>query len=264
MTSPSGLTGTNPRGPADLTGKVIAVAGASGASGRAALRRLAAAGATLAAAGTDPARLDSALDATRAAVPGARASGQVLDLLDPQAAHDWADHIEAEHGHVDGLIHLVGGWRGGKSFDDTHLADWDLLQDLLFRTVQHTSLAFHDPLLRSPDGRYAIVSATGATRPTAGNAAYAAAKAAAEAWTEALADSFAKAARETGDPEAEPTAAAAILVVKALLTPEMRAAKPNAKFAGFTPVDDLADTFAGLWNRPAAELNGQHLWLTPR
>ncbi|WP_037571088.1 SDR family NAD(P)-dependent oxidoreductase [Phaeacidiphilus oryzae] len=253
----------------DLTGKVVAVAGASGASGRAALRRLAAAGAVVSAADNDAERLDAVLEATRAAVPGARVSGQAVDLLDPQAARDWADHIEAEHGHVDGLIHLVGGWRGGKSFDDTHLSDWDFLQDLLVRTVQHTSLAFHDPLLRSPAGRYAIVSAAGAAKPTAGNAAYAAAKAAAEAWTGALADSFAKAARaaagpESGDPEPEPTAAAAILVVKALLTPEMRAAKPNAKFAGFTPVDELAEAFAGLWNRPAAELNGQHLWLTPR
>jgi NAD(P)-dependent dehydrogenase (short-subunit alcohol dehydrogenase family) len=244
-----------------LDGHVIAVAGASGGAGRATLLRLARGGATLSAADTDAARLEAALDATRAAVPGARISGQVLDLLDPQAARDWADHVQSEHGRVDGLLHLVGGWRGSKTFRDTDLADWDLLEDLLVRTLQHTSLAFHDALLGSPHGRFAVVSAAAASQPTAGNAAYAAAKAAAEAWTRALADSFAK---ETTGQDGRPAAAAVILVVKALLTPEMRAAKPDAKFAGYTPVAELADAFADLWTRPADELNGQHLWLTPR
>ena len=254
-----------------LEGRVVAVAGATGMAGRATVLRLAAAGATVACSGTDARRLDVVLDATRRAVPGAVVVGQVLDLLDPQAAGDWADHIEAEHGGVDGLIHLVGGWRGGKKFTDTDLSDWDFLHDQLVRTLQHTSLAFHDVLRRSPAGRFAIVSASAVARPTAGNAAYATAKAAAETWTLALADSFRglALAEAAADPEADPAlyqqrTAAAILVIKALVTPEMREAKPNAKFAGFTDVADLAETVADLWNRPATDLNGQHLWLTPR
>jgi len=239
-----------------LEGRVVA-------AGRATVRRLAAAGAGVACSGTDARRLDLVLDATRRAVPGSVVFGQVLDLLDPQAAGDWADHIEAEHGSVDGLIHLVGGWRGGKKFTDTDLSDWDFLHDQLVRTLQHTSLAFHDALLRSPAGRFAIVSAAAAAKPTAGNAAYASAKAAAETWTLSLADSFRTLAEADPDQSA-PSAAAAILVIKALVTPEMREAKPNAKFAGFTDVDDLAETVVDLWNRPATDLNGQHLWLTPR
>ena len=246
-----------------LDGRVVAVAGATGPAGHAAVRRLAAAGAVVACAGTDARRLDVVLDATRRAVPGAVVVGDVLDLLDPQAAGDWADHVEAEHGSVDGLIHLVGGWRGGKKFTDTDLSDWDFLHDQLVRTLQHTSLAFHDALRRSPAGRFAIVSAAAAAKPTAGNAAYATAKAAAETWTLALADSFRTLAE--ADPEQSPqSAAAAILVIKALVTPEMREAKPNAKFAGFTDVADLAESIADLWNQPATDLNGQHLWLTPR
>ncbi|MBC3841866.1 SDR family NAD(P)-dependent oxidoreductase [Streptacidiphilus sp. 4-A2] len=250
-----------------LDGRVVAVAGATGTAGRATVRRLAAAGATVACSGTDAHRLDLLLDATRRAVPGAVVVGQVLDLLDPQAAGDWADHIEAEHGSVDGLIHLVGGWRGGKTFEDTDLSDWDFLHDQLVRTLQHTSLGFHDALRRSPAGRFAIVSAAAAAKPTAGNAPYAAAKAAAETWTLALADSFRKLAdadREADPAQSPQRAAAAILVIKALVTSEMREAKPNAKFAGFTDVDDLAETVVDLWNRPATDLNGQHLWLTPR
>lgn len=246
---------------APLAGRVVAVAGATGPAGRAALRRLAADGATVIAAGSDPRRLDAALDATRAAVPEAAVSGQVIDLLDPQEVHDWADHLEAEHGHVDGMFHLVGGWRGSRTFFDTRIDDWDWLQDRVVRTLQHTSLAFQPALLRSSAGRYAMVSATAAHRPTAGGAAYAAAKAASEAWTLSMAASFRK---ETPAQDGTPTAAAAILVIKALVTPEMRANKPDATFDGFTDTADLADTLAGLWARPAAELNGQHLWLTAR
>ena len=33
--------------------------------------------------------------------------------------------VRAEFGRVDGLVHLVGGWRGGESFTETDLADWD-------------------------------------------------------------------------------------------------------------------------------------------
>ncbi|MFB7669084.1 SDR family NAD(P)-dependent oxidoreductase [Kitasatospora sp. NPDC056138] len=244
-----------------LTGKVIAVAGASGPAGQAVLRRLAAAGATVIGADIDPQRLDAAVDHVRTAVPGARISSQVIDLLDPQEVHDWADHLEAEHGHVDGVFHLVGGWRGSKTFFDSRIDDWDFLHDRVVRTLQHTSLAFQPALVRSEAGRYAIVSAAAAHKPTAGGAAYAAAKAASEAWTLSMADSFKK---ETTSADGEPTAAAAILVIKALVTPEMRAEKPEAKFAGFTDTADLAETLAGLWDRPAAELNGQHLWLTAR
>ncbi|MEU0276347.1 short-chain dehydrogenase, partial [Streptomyces sp. NPDC006307] len=64
--------------------------------------------------------------------------------------------------------------------------------------------------------------------------------------------------------EAGPKAAAAILVIKALVHDAMRAERPNAKFAGFTDAKDLADAIAGLWEKPAQEVNGQRLWLTPK
>ena len=235
----------------DLKGRVVAVAGATGMAGRAAVLRLAQAGATVACGDIDARKLDELMDSVRRAVPGAVVVGQVVDLLDPQAARDWADHIEAEFGRVDGLVHLVGGWRGSKTFADTDLADWDFLHDMLVRTLQHTSLGFLEALQRSDDARFAIISAAGAHKPTGGNAAYATAKAAAEAWTLAMADSL-----------KDSSAAAAILVVKALVSPEMRAEKPNAKFAGFTETADLAEQIVSLWARPADEVNGTHLWLT--
>ncbi|MEU6544737.1 SDR family oxidoreductase [Streptomyces sp. NPDC046859] len=242
-----------------LSGAVIAVAGAGGPAGRASLRRLAEAGATVVGADNDPERLAEAVDAARYACGGASVTGETVDLLDLESTRDWALRTEKEFGHVDGVVHLVGGWRGSETFIKTSLDDWDFLELLLIRTVQHTSLAFFEALQRSDRGRYVLISAAGATKPTAGNASYAAAKAAAEAWTLALADAFRKAGGADG-----PTSAAAILVVKALVHDAMRADRPNAKFAGFTDVHDLADAVVGVWDRSAAEVNGKRLWLTEK
>lgn len=246
-------------GTGPLEGAVIAVAGAAGPAGRATLLRLAEAGATVVGADAHPERLAEAVDAARYAHGGASVTGETVDLLDPDAAREWADKTETEFGRIDGLVHLVGGWRGSANFADTNLSDWDALEKLLIRTVQSTSLAFQEGLQRSDRGRYVLISAAGATRPTAGNAAYAAAKAAAEAWTLALADAFRKAGGEEG-----PRTAAAILVVKALVHDAMRAERPTAKFAGFTDVKELAEAIAGVWDRPAPDVNGKRLWLTPQ
>ncbi|WP_020137084.1 SDR family oxidoreductase [Streptomyces sp. 351MFTsu5.1] len=242
-----------------LSGAVIAVAGAGGPAGRAALLRLAEAGATVVGADNDPERLAEAVDAARYASGGATVTGEPVDLLDLGSTQDWARHIEKDFGRVDGLVHLVGGWRGSETFIKSSLDDWDFLELLLIRTVQHTSLAFYEGLQRSERGRYVLISAAGATKPTAGNASYAAAKAAAEAWTLALADAFRKAGGADG-----PTSAAAILVVKALVHEAMRAERPNAKFAGFTDVEELAEAIVGVWEKPAAEVNGNRLWLTDK
>ncbi|SFD07474.1 SDR family NAD(P)-dependent oxidoreductase [Streptomyces aidingensis] len=252
-------TQTPAAGGGPLEGAVVAVAGAGGPAGQAALLRLAEAGATVVAADADPARLAAGVDAARFAHGGATVTGDTVDLLDLAATREWAAQTEKEFGRIDGLVHLVGGWRGAPSFADTDPHDWELLEKLLIRTVQHTSLAFEPALSRSRNGRYVLISAAGAARPTAGNAAYAAAKAAAEAWTLALADGF----RKAGGPQG-PSAAAVILVVKALVHEAMRAERPEARFTGYTDVRELAEQIQALWNKPAAELNGQRLWLTPQ
>jgi NAD(P)-dependent dehydrogenase (short-subunit alcohol dehydrogenase family) len=235
-------------GTADLTDLVSVVAGAGGAAGPPLVTRLARAGATVVALDTSQGRLDEVVADARAASGSDRVEGRVVDLLDPTATADLAADVHARHGRVDGLAHLVGGWRGGVHLAEEPLEDWDWLHDLLVRTLIHTSRAFHDTLRASPRGRLVVISTVQAQAPVATNAMYAAAKAAAEAWTLAVADSFAG----TG-------AAAVILPIKALLTPAMREAEPDAAFDGFTDVADLADTIHDLWLRPARDLNGKRI-----
>jgi NAD(P)-dependent dehydrogenase (short-subunit alcohol dehydrogenase family) len=126
-----------------------------------------------------------------------------------------------------------------------------LLHDLLVRTVQHTTRAFHEQIAASPHGRFVLVSSKQAQAPTATNAAYAAAKAAAEAWTLALADGFEGSA-----------ATANILVVDAILTPRMRAQAAAMDFPTFTPAEDIAEGIAFLCSDAAQKMNGQRFPLT--
>jgi NAD(P)-dependent dehydrogenase (short-subunit alcohol dehydrogenase family) len=233
----------------DLADRVIAIAGVGGGLGPVVAQRLAAAGAIVA--GTD--RKQEVLDALAAylELPPERWDGRAVDLLDQDAVRAWCAALVERFGRVDGLVHLVGGWRGGEPLHEAPLSDWDLLHDLLVRTVQHTSRAFHDQIAAGSRGRFVLVSAKQAQAPSNTNAAYAAAKAAAEAWTLALADGF------------EPGGATAnIIVVEAILTPRMREESPEEDFPTFTPAEHIAEAIAFLCSEAAGKMNGQRLPLT--
>jgi NAD(P)-dependent dehydrogenase (short-subunit alcohol dehydrogenase family) len=234
----------------DLEGRVIAIAGAAGGLGPSVAGTLAAHGATIAATDVSQQRLDelqSALD-----LPGERFDARVVDLLDEDAARAWASDLGDRFGGVDGLLHLVGGWRGGQPLPEAPLSDYEWLHDLLVRTVQHTTRAFHDALAASDHGRFVLVSSSQAQTPEGTNAAYAAAKAAAETWTLALADSF----KDTA-------ATANIVVVNAILTPQMRAENPDKPFRSFTSAEQIAAAICFVCSDAAAKMNGKRLSLHP-
>ena len=211
--------------------------------------RLAAAGATIAGADVSQEHADAV--GAQLGLPPERWDGRAVDLLDEEATRAWCAALLERFGRVDALLHLVGGWRGGVPLHEEPLADWAFLHDLLIRTVQHTTRAFHDALLAGEQGRFVLVSAKQAQAPSNTNAAYASAKAAAEAWTLALADGF------------EGTAATAnIIVVDAILTPRMREESPGEDFPTFTPAEDLAEAIAFLCSDQAKKMNGQRFPLT--
>lgn len=230
--------------PAPLADRVIAVAGAAGNLGPTVVQRLASAGSRVCACGRDQASLDAL------ATDVGDIDTDAVDLLDPAATRAWADDLASRHGRVDGLVHLVGGWRGGAPIEEAPLEDWDFLSSLLVRTVQNATQAFASRLMASGHGRFVLVSSGQAQAPTHPNAAYAAAKAASETWTLALADRF----RGTG-------ATANLVVVGAIVTPAMRAESPDRDFSTFTPAEEIAEAVAYLCSDAAASMNGQRVTL---
>ncbi len=210
-----------------VRGLTVLIAGATSASGRAVAQKLVAAGAHVIAVGT---RRD-ALDELAASVPSVEV--RVCDLTDALAVAALAKEIRSTTGPVDGVIHLVGGWRGGGGLTDQSDADWEAL-DRSFATLRVTSREFYNDLIGSSAGRLAIVSSTSVEHPAAGGANYAAAKSAAETWTRAVAQGF----RKAGSP-----AAAAIFVVTSLSGLESA----------------LADGVVALWGADATALNGARI-----
>jgi 3-oxoacyl-[acyl-carrier protein] reductase len=253
----------------------VVVTGGSGPSGIAVARALALAGFAVYTVGSDKERIDAA-----AAQAGSGVTPIICDLASLPAVRELRGALARTTGRIDGVIHLVGGWRGAKGITDQSDDDWDFLERSSVTTLRNVTRVFYDDLAASDVGRFAIVSSTAVTAPSAGVASYAAAKAAAEAWTMAVADGFRRdqspekqAAggqadggrhlpdQQSSDPEQH--SAAVVLVVKALVDGAMRSRQPERKFPGYTDVEDLAAAVVGLFGKPAAELNGQRMLLTP-
>lgn len=232
----------------DLSGRTVVVAGSTSAAGVAVVRTLAQAGARVAAVDILEDRVQDLAGAYD------NVTGYVCNLADLHAVEDLANSVRNDFGPVDGLIHLVGGWRGGAGIKGQTDEDWDFLHTSVLTTLRNTSRAFYDDLATSPVGRLAIVSAQSASAPTADGAAYAAVKSAAEAWTLAMADGFRHLSAQHS--------AALVFVVKALVDDRMRAAQPERKFPGFTDVSVLAEAAERIFNLEAGEINGQRLSLT--
>jgi NAD(P)-dependent dehydrogenase (short-subunit alcohol dehydrogenase family) len=231
MTTANGSVQGSPHGSVhgSVQGRTILLAGGTSAAGAVVARTAAERGARVVVVGHDPAKL-AALERD---LPGVVT--EACDLTDETAVQALAERVHAGIGAVDGILHLVGGWRGGGGLAGQTEADYRFLERSL-TALRHVTRVFDADLRTSDAGRLAIVSSTAVVRPLAGGACYAAVKAAGEAWTRAVAQGFAKAARDAGRPLA---AASVIFRVKALDGLEQR----------------LADAFADLWSRDAAEIN---------
>ena len=216
-----------------LQDKVVVIAGATSAAGRTVARALVDAGARVVVVGSHQGRLDE----LEVEIPGV--IGERADLTDGDDVLELAMRVHAKVGDVDGVVHLVGGWRGGGGIPGQTEEDYRVLERS-FTALRSASRIFWDDLVASDAGRIAIVSSTTVEKPTAGGANYTSIKAASESWMRSLADGFAK---------AEAPAAAVTFRVKALAGLESR----------------LADEVVALWSTDAAasDLNGRVTTLTP-
>jgi len=244
----------------------VLVTGGSGPSGIAVAGALRRAGFAVFTVGSDEARIEAA-----AAQAGPGVTPFTCDLASLPQVRELHRTLARTAGRIDGVIHLVGGWRGAQGISDQSDEDWDFLERSAITTLRNVTRVFYDDLAASDTGRFAMVSSTTVSQPAAGIANYVAAKAAAEAWTMAVADGFRRDQAEDAEPDSAPklpegpklNSAAVVFVAKGLVDAGMRSRQPERKFPGYTDVEDLAAAVVRLFGQPAAELNGKRLPLTP-
>lgn len=172
-----------------LEDRVFAIAGATGGLGKAAAHAFAAQGASLALVSSDRGKLGAlAMDL---GLPDTRLLAHAADLLDPQAARGAATAVLEKFGRLDGLVHLVGGWTGGKTLAESSPEDLRFMLDRHVWSTYYLVQAFLPAMQRGGWGRVLTVSSPFATQPTAKMGPYAAGKAAQETLLLALADEFA-------------------------------------------------------------------------
>ena len=161
-----------------MKNKVIVITGATGALGSKTAHTFAAGGHSLVLLDHDRNKLDSL---TRdLGLSAERLYTSVIDLRDGQAVRATAEAVSARFGAVHGLIHLVGGWLGGKSLPEASVQDMESMLGQHVWTTFHLFQSFTPYLVRSKWGRVVIVSPSTVSNPPANRGPYTAAKAAQE------------------------------------------------------------------------------------
>jgi len=217
--------------------KVVVITGATGALGRKTAETFAECGHSLALLDNDPKKLDSlVLDL---GLPEDRLFTSVVDLRDGGAVLGTAEAVSNKFGSVHALIHLVGGWTGGKTIADTPAEDLESMLGQHVWTTFNLFKAFSPRLAASGWGRVITVSPSTVARPPAERGVYTATKAAQETLVLTLAAEL----KESG-------VTANIIQVQAI--------DVENKGAGTTP-DVIVATMQYLFSDQAGKVNGARI-----
>jgi len=158
--------------------KTIVITGAAGALGSETAKAFAARGDSLVLLGHDQDKLNSL--ARDLNISDARLFTSVIDLRDGNAVHAAAEAVAAKFGGAHALIHLVGGWIGGKTLVEASAEDLDFMIDQHIWTTFHLFQSFVPQLVKNGWGRVMIVSASTVEDPPGKTGTYTAVKAAQE------------------------------------------------------------------------------------
>lgn len=225
-----------------MSGKVIAISGGFGILGEAAVRLAKKQGWTVVA-------IDRA-DAPRETFPTGIDQRSGIDLTDAEAAADLFNAIVEEHGRLDALLNIAGGFRW-ETLEAGTIESWDFLYDINVKTAA-TACKMALPYLKAaPTGRIVNVGAAGAVKAGMGMGAYAASKAGVMRLTEALAE------------ELKSTAVTVNAVLPSIIdTPQNRQDMPDTDPEIWVKPEDLAAVMLFLASEEARAITGALLPVT--
>jgi len=215
------------------------ITGATGALGKKTAQEFAARGHSLILLDHNQDRLDSLASSLN--LPAERLFASVVDLRDGEAVRATAEAVAAKFGGVHALIHLVGGWVGGKTLVEADAKDLDFMLAQHVWTTFHLFQAFTPQMAKHGWGRVIIVSPSTVSHPPARRGPYTAAKAAQENLVLTLAAEL-KGNGVTGN----------IIQVRAIDVDATRTGK------GATP-DEIVAAMLYLFSEEAAKVNGARI-----
>jgi NAD(P)-dependent dehydrogenase (short-subunit alcohol dehydrogenase family) len=227
----------------EFKGKVVMVAGGTGALGRAVALAFLDAGATLAV----TYRRKEEFDAL-AAVTGARTArldGRAVDAADEAAVREFVEGVVARHGRLDALVNAIGGYAGGTKLWETETKTYEQMLALNLRPCLTLARVAVPVMLRQKSGAIVNVASKAALGHAAGAAAYAASKAAAVALYDSLAE------------EVKGTGVRVNSVLPSIIDTEAnRKAMPGADFSKWPKPEEIARVILFLASDEARLING--------
>jgi NAD(P)-dependent dehydrogenase (short-subunit alcohol dehydrogenase family) len=230
----------------DSNGRAVLITGASGALGVATSRRFLEQGDRVAAISRTARHADRAVEMIHDRhrrfhiVQGDVTKPESVELLVKQAV--------ASLGSVEVLVHLVGGWTGGRPIHEHSPGSWDRAIDLNLRSAFLCTRAVVPRMRQQEWGRIVLVSAQAARSGRRHQGAYAVAKAGVSVLAETIAE-------ENGDLDVT----ANVVAPSALDTEGNRESLPAADHASLVPTGDVAEVIAFLASQGAGRLRGA--WL---
>ena len=153
----------------DLANQVVLITGAKGGLGAHVTGTFLAAGATVV--GSDRTIEDSSL-------PNPHFTAMAADLTGGEAARNLAGNVIRRFQRIDALVHVVGGFAGGKSIAETDDATWDRMLGINLKSAINILRAVIPHMRQAGHGRIIAIGSRQAIEPDANLSAYNASKAA--------------------------------------------------------------------------------------
>lgn len=234
-----------------LENRTAVITGAAGELGSVLARMLASQKANLALLGRNLDHLEDLK--TALALSPERVFIQAVDLLDQGATHSVAQDIAAKYSRIDILLHIVGGWTGGKTLIEVQPADLELMINQHIWTSFNVSQAFVPYMVQNGWGRIVMISSPSAGRPAAKSGPYAIGKAGQEALLLALSEEL----KDSG-------VTANLLIVKTIDEKREKVSSPTLQNASWTTPEEISAAIFYLLSNEAGVTNGAKMPLFKR